>query len=379
MSNLSAIPHHADRFASEDAFQDGARVACKIGSADDPHFYTSHPRDAQRYVHIHTICIFGKEESADCFWGPGDGGVMIGSHAAIEARPISDKFPSRFKLKAVRTRVSSTSLMPSEIVLQPGPNAAGLAEKRERLAAVRAALAEREADIAQIRSQLKAFEVRYLQRVGVLYAELDEIAARITEREVDLYDSDSARRRAQQARERAQETHQAAFGAEQEPEEFDPSPSLKTLFREVARRIHPDFASDEAEQKHFTLLMTRANHAYSCGDAETLQRLLDDQLEVNAAMSDKGADASVSDESDGLALLRLVRQIQHAERDIAALDGEHQTLLGSEIGQLYTGAEAASHEDRDLLAELAAGLRERIADAQYRLEFVERQVGALGR
>src|ERR1700733_5848441 len=260
--------------------------------------------------------------------------------------------------------------MPAEIILQPSPNVAGLAEKRERLAAVRAALAEREADIAQIRCQLKVFEVRYLQRVGVLYAELDEIAARITEREVDLYDSDSARRRAQEARQRAQETHEAAFGADQEPEEFDPSPSLKKLFREVAKRIHPDFASDEAEQKHFTLLMTRAHHAYSCDDAETLQRLLDDHLEVNA---------SVADEGDGLALFRLVRQIQHVERDIAALDREHQALLGSEIGQLYTDAEAASHEDRDLLAELGASLRERIADAQYRLEFVDRQVSAHGR
>ena len=260
--------------------------------------------------------------------------------------------------------------MPAEIILQPGPDAAALAEKRERLAAVRAALAEREADIAQFRAQLKAFEGRYLQRVGVLYAELDEIAARITEREVDLYDSDSARRRAREARQRAQETHEAAFGAELEPDEFDPSPSLKSLFREVARRIHPDFASDEAEQKHFTLLMTRANHAYSCGDAETLQRLLDDHLEVNAAVADEG---------DGVTLLRLARQIQHAVRDIAALDREHQTLLQSEIGQLYTDAEAAAHEDRDLLAELAASVRERIADAQYRLEFVERQVSALGR
>ncbi|MGD0736405.1 MAG: hypothetical protein ABR976_14725 [Terracidiphilus sp.] len=260
--------------------------------------------------------------------------------------------------------------MPSEIILQRSPNAADLAEKRERLAAVRAALADREADIAQIRSQLKAFESRYLQRVGVLYAELDEIAALITEREVELYDSDSARRRAQEARQRAQETHEAAFGADREPEEFDPSPNLKTLFREVAKRIHPDFASDEAEQKHFTLLMTRANQAYSRGDAETLQRLLDDHLEVNA---------SVADEGDSQALLRLARQIQHAERDIAALDREQKALLLSEIGQLYTGAEAASREDRDLLAELAASLRERIADAQYRLEFVTRQVSALGR
>jgi hypothetical protein len=120
--------------------------------------------------------------------------------------------------------------------------------------------------------------------------------------------------------------------------------------------------------------MARANHAYSCGDAETLQRLLDDHLEVNAATAQAGAY-----QGDTPTLLRLARQIQHAERDIAALDRENQTLLASEIGQLYTGADAASHEDRDLLAELAAGLRDRIADAQYRLEFVTRQVSALGR
>jgi len=259
--------------------------------------------------------------------------------------------------------------MPAKIILQQSPDAAALMEMRQRLAAVRLALAEREAGIAQIRSQLKAFEVRYLNRVGVLYADLDEINARITEREVDLYDSDSARRRAQQARRRAQETHDAAYGADEGPPEFDPPPSLKTLFREVARRIHPDFAGDEAEQRHFTLLMTRANEAYSRGDAETLQRLLDDRLELSA----------VSGETDALTLKRVRRQIEHAERDIAALDGEQQTLLASEIGQLFADSEAASRKDRDLLAELAATLRERIADAQYRLEFTERQMSAHGK
>jgi hypothetical protein len=74
-----------------------------------------------------------------------------------------------------------------------------------------------------------------------------------------------------------------------------------------------------------------------------------------------------------------VRQIQHAERDIARLDGEEQTLLQSETGQLYSNAEAAAQEDRDLLGELEVSLCERIGDAQYRLEFVTRQVSALGR
>jgi chromosome segregation ATPase len=260
--------------------------------------------------------------------------------------------------------------MPAEIILQQTPDAVALLDKREQLAGVRAKLADCESELAQLRAQLKAFEDRYFRQVGVLYAELDDIEARIAEREVDLYDSDSARHRADEARQRAQETHDAAFGDAHEIEEFDPPPSLKALFRDVAKRIHPDFARDDGEQKHFTLLMARANQAYRRGDTETLQRLLDDHREINASIA--GEDAAAE-------LLRIARQIQHAERDIAALDAERHTLLSSEIAQLHLDAEAAAREHRDLLTELATNLREQIADAQHRFELIDRQIKAHGR
>jgi hypothetical protein len=260
--------------------------------------------------------------------------------------------------------------MPAEIVLQQTPDAAALLAKREQLAAVRSTLAERESEVAEIRAQLRTFEGRYLRQVGVLYAELDELEARIAEREVDLYDSDSARRRAEEARQRAQETHDAAFVEAREAEEFDPPPSLKTLFRDVAKRIHPDFARDDEEQKYFTLLMARANHAYSRGDTETLQRLLDDHREIYAAGADESASAEI---------LRITRQIRHAQRDIATLDFERHTLHSSEIAQLHLDAEAAAREHRDLLTELATSLREQIADAQRRFELLDRQIGTHGR
>jgi hypothetical protein len=217
--------------------------------------------------------------------------------------------------------------------------------------------------LAQLRAQLKNFEGRYLRQVGALYAELDEWEARIAEREAELYDSEPARRRAEEARRQARETQDAAFGDASEAAEFDPPASLKTLFRDVAKRIHPDFARDEAEQKYFTLLMARANEAYGRGDAETLQRLLDDHREINAAGADAGESAAAE-------MLRIARQIRHAERDMARLDFERQTLLSSEIAQLHFDAEAAAREHRDLLSELAAGLREQIADAQRRFELV---------
>ena len=113
--------------------------------------------------------------------------------------------------------------------------------------------------------------------------------------------------------------------------------------------------------------MARANQAYSRGDTETLQRLLDDHREISASVA--GEDAAAE-------LLRITRQIQHAERDIASLDAERYTLISGEIAQLYSETEAAAREHRDLLTELATSLREQITDAKYRLEFVNRQVNA---
>ncbi|CAN5748468.1 hypothetical protein BH10ACI4_BH10ACI4_00880 [soil metagenome] len=260
--------------------------------------------------------------------------------------------------------------MPVEIILQQTPDARALIQKREHLATIRTTLAERESELAQVRAQLKTFEGRYMRQVGILYAELDELEARIAEREVDLYDSDSARRRAEETRQRAQETHDAAFGEAHEAEEFDPPPSLKTLFRDVAKRIHPDFARDDDEQRHFTLLMARANQAYSRGDTEALQRLLDDHREINASIDGEGSAAE---------LLRITRQIQHAERDIATLDAERHTLLTGEIGQLHLDAEAAASTHRDLLTELATSLRDQIEDARRRFELIDRQIGAYGK
>ena len=79
------------------------------------------------------------------------------------------------------------------------------------------------------------------------------------------------------------------------------------------------------------------------------------------------------------ALLRITRQIQHAERDLATLETEQQILSASEIGQLHQDAEAATLKDRDLLAELAQSLREQIAEAEHRFKLVDLQIGAHGR
>src|ERR1035438_4594398 len=54
------------------------------------------------------------------------------------------------------------------------------------------------------------------------------------------------------------------------------STELKTLYREVAKRVHPDLATDEADRHKREQLMAEANAAYQRGDADALRRILEE-------------------------------------------------------------------------------------------------------
>jgi hypothetical protein len=260
--------------------------------------------------------------------------------------------------------------MPNEIVRKRTPEEEELLRKREELASVRAALAERELELADLCAQLKSFEGRYLRQVGVLYAELDDWEAKIAGLEASLRPSATASQQAQETRKRADETHEATHGEASKARDFQPSADLKSLFREAAKRLHPDFAKDEADRQLRTRLMAQANVAYSQGDAEALQRILDEF---------GNSPESVQGEGVGAELVRIIRQIHQAKKNIAAIENELSSLRASEIAQLKQDAGAAQQEGRDLLADLAANVRERIADAKKKHETLAVELKKHGR
>ena len=245
--------------------------------------------------------------------------------------------------------------MASEIVRHLTPEEEELLRKREELATVRTTLAERELELADFRSQLAMFQGRYMRQVGALYAELDDWQARIAELQAKLDSSESARERAAQAREQARTTHEAAHGEASKAPDFQPSADLKALFREVAKRIHPDFAKDAEDRKRRTHAMAQANEAYGRGDAEALQRILDEYSD--------GSD-SVPGEGIGAELIRIIRQIDKAKKRLAAIEQGLSELRQSEVALFWKDAEAARQQGRDLLAELAVTAREQISKAK---------------
>jgi hypothetical protein len=100
--------------------------------------------------------------------------------------------------------------------------------------------------------------------------------------------------------------------------------------------------------------MAQANDAYSLGDAEALQRILDDYDESSESVQGEGV---------GAELVRIIRQIHQAKKNIATIEQELVILLRCEIAVLRQDVETAQQQGRDLLAELAETLRKKIVIA----------------
>jgi len=256
--------------------------------------------------------------------------------------------------------------MSSQITRRLKPEEEEILRKREELVAVRAALAERELELAEFRRELAAFEGRYLRQVGTLYAELDEWKARIAELKARLDPTVTAKSQAEEARRQAHRTDEEAHGSASQAPDFTPSPDLKRLFREAAKRIHPDFAKDDADLDRRTRFMAEANRAYEAGDAEALQRILDEYRD--------GADA-VEGEGIGAELIRIIRQISRAKDRLAAIEKELAELRQSEVALLKKDAEDRAQAGGDLLAELSANVSDKIRIAKADYEVLIAQAG----
>jgi hypothetical protein len=241
--------------------------------------------------------------------------------------------------------------------LQPTPVELELSRKLAELAELEETLAARELARATREAELHVFEVHYLETVGKRYAELDALEAEVAERQARR-DPENLElvERAEQARARAQESEEALEARPlANPRRGVPSASLKRLFRQIARVIHPDLAEDEEVRTRRQMLMAAANRAYETGDEAQLASILKEWEESSEAVVGHGSAAE---------LLRAIRQIARVRERIAVLDGEIAALEAGELFSLRARVEEAEAAGRDLLAEMAAAVDLQIARAR---------------
>jgi hypothetical protein len=244
------------------------------------------------------------------------------------------------------------------------PEEEELQRKRQELEQLEPELAESELELATLRSGLIAFERRYLEVVGSRYAELDKLEARIAEPAARRHPTDpAARRKAESARARAQESAEALGDAGREPSApgFEPSEELKALYRQAAKELHPDLTTDEEERARRQRAMAELNAAYEKCDEERIRQILAQWRSSPEQV--RGDDAAAQ-------LVRVIREIFQARERLEAIKAEVEELGRSELSRLKEQVEEAATRGQDLLAEIARKLDARVGQARARLKQV---------
>lgn len=220
-----------------------------------------------------------------------------------------------------------------------------LRRRRKELAELESKLAERELELANLQSGLRAFEGRYLSVVGERYDELAKIEKEIAKLQgLDVGD------------EEAGSLADDEVGCGQNRFHSD---KLKKLYREVARKFHPDLSSCPQERQHRHQLMVEINRAYETGAEDRLQELLDageglEKIEISGAMSAE--------------MILLVRRMAEAKQRLAQIESDVEEIAASEIYKLKLRVENFEAIGIDLFADLVSQVDRQIKKARNRLE-----------
>jgi len=245
------------------------------------------------------------------------------------------------------------------------PEETELEIKRSQLEDLRIRLAIAEEELATAFAQVRAFEGLYIASVGVHLAQLDEIEALIAEATARRYPQDTvAAERARVFRARATESATVGSGDSNLARRFRPKDSLKSLYREVAKAVHPDLATDDEDRKQRALLMAFANAAYEKGDERRLREILGEWRSNPEAVRGDGTAAE---------LVRTIRRIAQASRRIEAAQKELAEVQQTDLWALLVRVEADEARDIDTLGEMAHLARDRVALARQRLDALRQQ------
>lgn len=236
------------------------------------------------------------------------------------------------------------------------------------------ALIEYEIAVETFRVEVENFGRLHEQRLGPLYARLEELEAQIAEARAARTGDPEDLRKAREARARltpiagvedlmhgwmdSQGLYPEAVAMLTDqpvrpPQRVRPSEEARKLYRELARKAHPDLAQEDAERKRREEFITRVNAAYARGDEDELRELA---AEWAAGPKPKKRRPSRSEEL-------------YARLEWLA---ERKELLTVVARQLEEGAIAGmlrlAPDDPDgLLDEIAGKLRQEIAEREAEL------------
>lgn len=258
----------------------------------------------------------------------------------------------------------------------PSPDAPPRPEARleKAVRAAEQALIEFEIALETFRVEVENFSRLHHQRLGPMYSRLDELDALIAEAKAKHSGDPEDLRKAQEARAMVQpmpgveelfhdwldsdglSPEAAAMLTDQPvrpPKRVRPSDEARKLYRDLARKAHPDLAQDEPERARREEFITRVNAAYGRGDEPLLRELAEEW-----AAGPAPAEPRLS-ESDEL----------YARLDWLSQRKELLTLVAKDLEESAIGSmlRMAPDDPDRLLEEIAEQLLAQVAEREAEL------------
>jgi hypothetical protein len=244
------------------------------------------------------------------------------------------------------------------------PEEIELNKKKRILERLKDKLAVAEEEMTELQAELEQFEAQYKMEVARFYAEFDEIEAQIAEEEAKLVpDDEEIKKRAEELRKRAAESAAEAEENSGCTQKWRPTAEAKKAYHNLAKIIHPDLALDTEEKEKRHELMAKLNEAYSAGDQNLLNKLVEDF---------RDAPELIRGDSIGDELVRTIRQIFQIKNRLKELNEEKLKLELSELYTLREKVEAEMREGRNLLRQMAERTKTHILKAKRRLETLQK-------
>jgi hypothetical protein len=255
---------------------------------------------------------------------------------------------------------------------------AQIAELREQLAQRRPRLVDAEAELTEELAVISAFEFELKRHITPFTRQLDKLELEINQLRKKLrMRGDWADDEMLDARDAAAWAHEQTIHEstdykyrpqtkDQQKKELgeEARRELKRVYRQLARRFHPDMGVDDDDRAYRTEMMMTINTAYALGDLKKLQELAD------------APDAAVRDEAltDEMLVVALRKELAHVENRLREIQRELQLLQNHRSHKLRRQKEAAAADGRDWFAEITAQLRESIARRRVERDILHQQL-----
>ncbi|WP_240969290.1 J domain-containing protein [Streptomyces sp. HNM0575] len=242
--------------------------------------------------------------------------------------------------------------------------------------AAETALIEFEIAVETFRVEIENFSRLHHQRLGPMYARLDELDAAILETTAAITGDAEDLRKAQEARAavlpmpKVEELFHGWIDSEglppeatamltgqnvKPPSRVRPSEEARKAYRELVRKAHPDLAQEDAERQRREEFLVRVNKAYADGDTDALHGLLDEWTN-----GPREAEPEPEVPRSELLYARLEWLAERKEVLVAMVEEMEQSAIGAMLRM------APDDPDR-LLEEIAEQLLEQVSEREREL------------